>query len=351
MLAWTPTSQGRQNGIVNMAPTSPPHRFDAAFDWARRQVDSGRLPTAVLGIATADGVVALDAFSTIGGRAVRTDTLYRLFSVTKPLLGIAAARAIERGLLTPDTPLTDALPGFGANRTDIVRLRHLASHTSGINEPPLDTAVPLRDELLTRGRDFAAGTVSRYSTIGFEGIAALLTHATGLTWDAAVTEWGATIGAHGLTLDPTDPAPVADTAAAGLDLDRFVATRAPGAGLSGRAEDLLAVGTALLRIHGGASDSILRPATLAMMLRPLTGDIPRLDPYPAERGQDWGFTWNIRSRDTGLIARDTYGHGGWSGTEFWVHPDAGVAWVLLTNQALRPGVDTAQLDNAIIGAL
>lgn len=357
MLAWTPTSPGRQNGIVNMAPTSTPQRFDAAFDWARRQVDSGRLPTAVLGIATADGTVALDAFGTIDGRAARInrrariDDTYRLFSVTKPLVGIAAARAIERGLLTPDTPLTDALPSFGANRTDIVRLRHLASHTSGITEPALDTTTPLRTELLTRGRDFAAGTMSRYSTIAFEGIAALITHATGLTWDAAVADWADAVGARGLTLDPIDPAPIADTATAGLDLSRFVATRAPGAGLSGRAEDLLAVSTALLRIHGGATDSILKPATLAMMLRPLTGDIPRLDPYPAERGQDWGFTWNIRSRDTGLIARDAYGHGGWSGTEFWVHPDEGVAWVLLTNQALRPGVDTAQLDNAIIGAL
>ena len=88
-----------------------------------------------------------------------------------------------------------------------------------------------------------------------------------------------------------------------------------------------------------------------MMRRPLTGDIPRLEPYPAERGQDWGFTWNLRTRAPGLIDRDTYGHGGWSGTEFWVHPTAGVAWVLLTNQAQRPGVDADELDNAIIGAL
>ena len=81
----------------------------------------------------------------------------------------------------------------------------------------------------------------------------------------------------------------------------------------------------------------MSPATLAMMRRPLTGDIPRLEPYPAERGQDWGFTWNLRTRAPGLIDRDVYGHGGWSGTEFWVHPTAGVAWVLLTNQADAPG--------------
>lgn len=322
--------------------------YTAAFDWARRHVDAGLLPTAVVGIADRSGVVALEAFGRTAGRAVRTDDTYRLFSITKALVGITAARAIERGLLTPQTPLTDALPAFGANRDDIVRLWHLASHTSGIAEPPLDTPVPVRTELLARGRDFAAGTASRYSTIAFEGIAALIEHATGRTWDAGVAEWAHPLGADGLTLDAEAALVVADAGAAGLDLDRFTATRAPGAGLCGRAEDLLRVGAELLRIHDGARDGILAPETLAMTRRPLTGDIPRLEPYPAERGQDWGFTWNLRTRAPGLIDRDTYGHGGWSGTEFWVHPGAGVAWVLLTNRALRPGVDTDELDNAIV---
>ncbi len=85
------------------------------------------------------------------------------------------------------------------------------------------------------------------------------------------------------------------------------------------------------------------------MLRPLTGDIPRLEPYPAERGQDWGFTANLRSRAPGLIDRDCFGHAGWAGTEFWVHPSAGLCWVLMTNRAQRVGVDPDAIDNAIIG--
>ena len=316
--------------------------YAAAFDWARRHVEAERLPTAVLGIATADGIVALDGFG------APTDAVYPLFSITKALLGITAARAVERGLLTLETPLASALPDFGANRDDVVRLRHLVSHTSGITEPPLDTGVPLRTELLTRGRDFAAGTASRYSTLAFEGIAALTEQATGSTWDDDTRWWAATVGADGLTLDHRGSMDVPDAAAGGLDLDRFRATRAPGAGLLGRAEDLLRIGSELLRIHAGSTDGILAPATLDMMLRPLTGDIPRLDPYPVERGQDWGFTFNLRSRAPGLIDRDVYGHGGWAGTEFWVHPGAGLCWVLLTNRAVREGVDADQLDNAVV---
>jgi len=316
--------------------------YSAAFDWARRHVKAERLPTAVLGVATTDGIVALDGFG------APADAVYPLFSITKVLTGITAARAVERGLLTLETPLASALPDFGANRDDVVRLRHLVSHTSGITEPPLDTDVPLRIELLTRGGDFAAGTASRYSTLAFEGIAALTEQATGTTWDDDTRRWAATVGADGLTLDHEGSMGIPDAAAGGLDLDRFRATRAPGAGLLGRAEDLLRIGSELLRIHAGRTDGILAPATLDMMLRPLTGDIPRLEPYPVERGQDWGFTFNLRSRAPGLIDRDAYGHGGWAGTEFWVHPGAGLCWVLLTNRAVREGVDADQLDNAVV---
>ena len=321
--------------------------YSAAFDWARRHVDAGRLPTAVVGVATADGIVALDAFGATAGRVAKVDDHYRLFSITKPLLGLATARAVERGMLGIETPLTTAVPEFGEGRDDVVRLSHLVSHTSGMIEPPLDAPQGLPAALRAPGRDFAAGAASRYSTIAFEGIAELVAHTTGRSWDAAVADWADEIGADGLTLDEaSDPHTITDAAASGVDTATFVALRHPGAGLIGRASDLLAVGAALLRDAG----EIVQPATLAMMRRPLTGDIPRLEPYPAERGQDWGFTWNLRTRAPGLIDRDTYGHGGWSGTEFWVHPSAGVAWVLLTNQAQRPGVDNDELDNAVIGA-
>lgn len=321
--------------------------FSFAFDWARRHVTEGRIPTAVLGIATADGTVALDAFGATGGRVARVDDHHRLFSVTKPLVGLTAARAIERGLLTPETPLTDALPAFGANRDDVVRLRHLASHTSGISEPPLDSPTPLRDELLSAGRDFRVGAASRYSTLAYVGIAALIAHATGREWDADLTAWASALGADGITLDEaSDPHPIVGAAEAGLDVARFARRRNPGAGLIGRAQDLLAIGAALLR--GG--DDIVRPATLVMMRRSLTDGIPRLDPDSAERGQDWGFTWKLPTRAPGLIDRDAFGHGGWAGAEFWIHPTARVAYVFLTNASL-PDLDTDRLDNAIIGAL
>ncbi|MGR0320597.1 serine hydrolase domain-containing protein [Agromyces sp. ZXT2-3] len=321
-------------------------QFDHAFDWVRRNVADGPLPNAVLGVASADGVVALDAFG-----ETSVDDHYPLFSITKPIVGLAALRLVEQGRLTPDTPLTRALPGFGAGRDDVVRLRHLASHTSGIVEPPLDTPAGLRPSLLAPGRDFAAGTVSRYSTIAFEGIAALIEDASGAPWERAVAEVAERSDASGLTFD-ADASPHApvDAAAQGLDYARFAALRHPGAGLLGRAGDLLALGSALLRNDG----AVVAPVTAAAMLRPLTAGLPKLEPYPAARGQDWGFTWNLRHSAPGLLTTDTFGHGGWAGTEFWITPSLGVCFVLMTNLGGgfgRFGVDADELHNAVATAV
>ncbi|GAA1057696.1 beta-lactamase/esterase [Agromyces luteolus] len=320
-------------------------QFDHAFDWVRRNVADGPLPNAVLGVANADGVVALDAF----GEA-SVDDHYPLFSITKPIVGLAALRLVEQGRLTPDTPLERALPGFGAGRDDVVRLRHLASHTSGIVEPPLDTPDGLRPSLLAPGRDFAAGTVSRYSTIAFEGIAALIEHASGAPWERAVDDVAGRADASGLTFDAgASPHAPVDAAAQSLDYARFAALRHPGAGLLGRAADLLALGSALLRNDG----AVVAPVTASAMLRPLTAGLPKLEPYPASRGQDWGFTWNLRHSAPGLLTTDTFGHGGWAGTEFWVTPSLGVCFVLLTNLGGgfgRFGVDADELHNAVAAA-
>ena len=170
--------------------------------------------------------------------------------------------------------------------------------------------------------------------------------------DGDFDAWAAAVGATGLTLDPSaGPHTVVDAVEKGLDMRSFASHRNPGAGMIGTASDLLGIGSALLRIGQGEAGGIVQPATLAMMLRPFTGDIPRLEPYLAERGQDWGFTFNLRTRAPGLIDRDVYGHGGWAGTEFWIHPSAGVAFVLMTNRNERPGVDLDELDNAVISAL
>ena len=322
---------------------------DNTFDWARRQVSDGILPTAVLGIATSSGISDVAAFGSSGSRVATVDDTYPLFSITKPLVGLTALRAVERGVLALDAPLAAAVPGADPR----VTLTHLLSHTSGVGEPPLDLATglsaptTLRRALVDGGQDFAPGSMSRYSSIAFEGVAALVGHATGETLDESVASLAADAGMPGLTFDrDCDPHPVFDAAEHGLDYEAFAALRHPGAGLFAGAADLLALGAALLRDDG----RVIHPSTRAAMLRPLTAGLPKLAPYPVEAGQDWGLGWNLRHSAPGLLERGVFGHGGWAGTEFWVYPGLDLCFVLLTNVASpgRLGLDADPLFNAVV---
>ncbi len=77
------------------------------------------------------------------------DTLYRIYSMTKPITGIATMMLVEDGKLTLDTPLADILPAFadmkvqkeydGAITEDNlepavrpITIRHLLTHTAGL---------------------------------------------------------------------------------------------------------------------------------------------------------------------------------------------------------------------------
>jgi CubicO group peptidase (beta-lactamase class C family) len=319
--------------------------FGGAFDWAARQVSDGILPTAVLGIATSKGVVDVAATGRTDARVARASDHYPLFSITKPLVALTALRAVERGLLALDAPLQSALPEFG--RPDVT-LTHLLSHTSGIEEPPMD-APDLRGALVRGGEDFAAGTMSRYSTLAFEGVAALVEHATGESLDASLASLSRDAGMPGLTFDrDCDPVPVVDAAEQGLDYERFAGLRHPGAGLFATVADLLALGSALLRDDG----AVVHPSTRSAMLRPLTAGLPKLQPYIAARGQDWGLGWNLRHSAPGLLERGVFGHGGWAGTHFWVYPERDLCFVLLTNVASpdRLGLNPDTLFNAVAAA-
>ncbi|MEM8697148.1 MAG: serine hydrolase domain-containing protein [Pseudomonadota bacterium] len=89
----------------------------------------------------ADGTVALDSEN-----AVDAETLWRIYSMTKPVTGIATMMLIEDGAITLDQNIADFLPGFAEPRvlTDPensletrasngpITIRHLLTHTAGL---------------------------------------------------------------------------------------------------------------------------------------------------------------------------------------------------------------------------
>jgi len=101
------------------------------------------------------------------------DSLYRIYSMTKPITGMAAMMCIEDGLFTLDQPIADFLTAFAEMRVlksaqgplaDTVpakrpiTVRHLLTHTAGFGYDII-TKGPLLDAYLANG--LTGGQVSR----------------------------------------------------------------------------------------------------------------------------------------------------------------------------------------------
>ncbi len=316
-----------------------------AADWARKQVDRGRVPVGVLGIASSQGIEDIVAFGSDDRRQATADDHFALFSVTKPITAMTVMRQVELGKLSLGAALTEALPGFGAGRTDTVTLEQLLSHRSGIADPALDGGAPLREALTSADQAFYAGSLVQYCNIAFEGAAAMAEWAGGSPFEDQLLALAADTGAHGLTFDTqSNPHTVHGTDAAGLDVQEMYKHMHPGAGLFGTAADLLSLGSELLRGAGKA----VRPATLAAMRRPRTTEVSHITTRPTPI-RHTGLGFQMPANESELFAQGIYGHPGWSGTEWWMFPEQDRCVVFLTNVLNAPdlGVDTTELFNAV----
>jgi len=79
-------------------------------------VDGGFLPGALLLVGNSKGVGVLE---TVGYRAegtqdpVNKDTIFRIYSMTKPIISVAIMTMVEDGMIALDDPVSDYIPAFG----------------------------------------------------------------------------------------------------------------------------------------------------------------------------------------------------------------------------------------------
>ena len=122
-----------------------PDRTQRLMDVLRREVASGRLPGAVALIAR-KGQVAL--FDTVGvqdpssGAAMRPDSIFRIYSMTQPVVSVAVMMLLERGQLLLSDPVGQHLPEFAHQQvhtasglvppTQPATVQDLLRHTAGL---------------------------------------------------------------------------------------------------------------------------------------------------------------------------------------------------------------------------
>ncbi|MEV7439135.1 serine hydrolase domain-containing protein [Streptomyces griseoviridis] len=153
------------------------------------QVDEGRLPGSLVAVARGGRVAHLTAYGRrdlAAGRPVEPDTLWRMYSMTKPVTTVAALTLVEEGRLSLDDPVDRHLPAFAEPRVYVggsgsglrtrpasgpLLIRHLMTHTAGLtfafyHTHPVDARYREAglDSSVKPGTDLA-GTVDAYASL------------------------------------------------------------------------------------------------------------------------------------------------------------------------------------------
>lgn len=191
------------------APSGPRlPRIDGAH-WERRLgvlAARHRVPGAQLGIlrvgtsGAADDLVTA-AYGVLNNRtrAVATpDSLFQIGSITKVWTATVAMQLVDEGLLDLDTPVVEVLGELRLSDPDVtksVTLRHLLTHTSGIDGDVFtdtgrgDDCLEKYVELLSdAGQNHPLGGTWSYCNSGFSLIGRLIEQVTGGTWDQALRD-------------------------------------------------------------------------------------------------------------------------------------------------------------------
>lgn len=371
-----------------------PDGLERIREWAAAYVADGRLAGTLTMIARRGRVAFLDVRGH-ADRDARTplqpDTLFRIFSMTKPATSVAAMMLVEDGRLRLDDAVADYIPalanlrvcadGTGADIGDTVPLArpltihdlmtHTAGFTYGFNAP--DTALgrryaEQRMDFFPQGSPLAdwveevaelpllhqPGERWTYS-IATDVLGRVIEVVCGDTLDRVLRE--RILDPLGMvdtsfqvpetkvdrlatlyTLDPDGTSTPSDPAGRESMFVRPVSRHSGGGGLVSTARDYLCFLEMLRR--GGELEGVrlLQPETVADMTRNhLPGDIASMGPAEFTRlrltgvGFGLGFSVILNSREAGVPSPPgEYAWGGAASTAFFVAPSAELCVVFLT---------------------
>jgi len=364
-------------------------RIDTHF---QRYVDDGKLAGWTIVVARHGRVVQLSHHGRRDVEArlpVTDDTLWRIYSMTKPITSVAALMLYERGALQLTDPVSRYVPAFADMRVyragstldpgtvpavEPIRIWHLLTHTAGLTYG-FHHSHPVDEMYRTKGYEFGAPRGTDLAAACEAWASMPLVHEPGAAWNYSVATdvLGRVVEvASGRALDaflaeevlaPLDMADTAFSVAPG-DVDRLAAlyVATPGAGLqrspvddvTTRQPTFLSGGGGLVATaadyqrfvqmlsRGGELDGVrlLGPRTVAYMTRnhlPGDADLESFGrPLFAEstyRGVGFGLGVSVvidAAAGKILTNPGEYAWGGLASTAFYVDPVEDVTATLFT---------------------
>jgi len=340
-------------------------------------VDQGTVAGVVTLVARDGEVAALDAvgFTDIDTKqAMRTDNIFQIHSMTKPIIAIGAMMLAEQGRLSINDPVEKHLPAFRVQRviesrdgdsvvlmkpSRPITIRDLLTHTSGmplnppegIKELQGDLHKTLNEAVLIFSQQpllFEPGTQFQYSNTGLATVARILEVRSGLLFEdyleqrifkpLGMTDTYVYPPKEKFNRMPTayilrDGKPVKYTddplGEGKMKFREGAKYPLPEGALYSTATDLNLIYQ--LMLNGGELDGVrlLSPATVEVMTQVHTGDIE------TRPGVGWGLGWQVvkDAAGTGSFASlGKYGHGGRYGTYCFIDPVKNLVGIFLIHR-------------------
>jgi CubicO group peptidase (beta-lactamase class C family) len=348
-----------------------------------QQIAKHEIAGAVTLVVAKDRVLHLEATGladVASKRPMTPDTLFWIASMTKPVTGAALLMLQDEGKLSVTDPVAKYLPEFANLKTPSgkpanLTITQIATHTSGLGEagPGAQQAKTLADLVplwLAAPMQYEPGTQWKYTQSGINALSRIVEVVSGMTFDAFVQKrLFDPLGMKSTTFYPdagqrarlvTAYAKNKDTGmleAVPPRADFGTRDRPPlgNGGLYSTAPDYARFCRMLL--NGGTLDGhrYLSAAAMRLLMTPQTGDLPtgflQGDTY-GNRGANygWGITTSIlRTPHDGVAAKlspGTYGHGGAWGTQAWIDPVKGVAYIMMVQRSGFPNSDASVVREA-----
>jgi len=286
---------------------------------------------------------------------IRSDAMFLMASVTKPITYLAGLMLVERGLLNLSDPVMRYIPEFAAHHKEAVTVRQLFTHTSGLpdmldNNNELRKAhAPLSKFIEGAIRDtkllFPPGTNLSYQSMGTLIVAELVQRLSGMTihnffqreiFDPLGLK-SIRLGSQGVIrgrLVGVETPPEQD-ATFGWNSDYWQAFGAPWGGLFAAPEDYAAICQLMLNDGALGGVRILSPGMVRMMTTNRLDDEPDL-PDPIRRALPWGLGWRMNQPGTDdnwgdALDRTVFGHTGSTGTLVWMDRSRDGFCIVLTS--------------------
>lgn len=324
-------------------------------------------------------------------KAIQHDTLFRIYSMTKPITAVAVMMLYEQGLFSLDDPIADYLPAFADMQvmTDSglikaaapITLRHLLTHSSGLtysmipDNPEVSALYEQQGVNEVYGRlhmtlaehtDLLAqqpliahpGIAWRYSeSIGV--LARLVEVLSGQSYNAFLqqqifaplgmvdtayqthhsnSDRLATLYEQNPSLDNFSP-----TEKYGGDYTQPARLEAGGAGLVSSASDYLNFAQMLLNQGELNGTRLLSPFTARLLMSDqfdgrLASYLPEQS-IPVMKGMGHGFAGTVvtHPQQRGCLGSlGEYSWGGWASTHFWIDPKEALVAMVFTQLIPQP---------------